>query len=103
MAAMNKSLARNNKSPTGTGATKKRRRPTGSAAQFRGRRPKNNSRVLREWSGTFIRGWQEGHEPAVWYSCREDLDPRQHQRPKDHEGIDRTRAVICTRLHAADR
>src|SRR6516164_5712905 len=75
MAAMNKSLARSNKSRTGTGATKKRRRPTGSAAQFRGRRPKNNSRVSHEWSGAFIRGWQEGQEPAVWYSCREDLDP----------------------------
>jgi len=31
------------------------------------------------------------------------LIPRQHQRPKDHEGIDRTRAGICTRIHAAHR
>jgi len=33
--------------------------------RFRGRRPKNNSRVPHKWSGTFIRGWQEGHESAV--------------------------------------
>ena len=31
-------------------------------------RPKNNSSVLHEWSGTFIRGWREGAD--LWLDER---------------------------------